>query len=332
MLILSSTRPNASLLIHLCVSVDAQLRVFLHPKGWQVLYSKTVLSPSQLVSHLREKGLLVEDSDEAAAYITSVSYYRFKGFAWSFRVSGNRPDVGRFYPGTRFNDIRSLMEMDRDLRLLTMDGIERIELDFRTTINEHLCQQYNTPFWHHDESLFKRSKFKHKEFLAKCEREVQRSQELFTRHYLEKYDSPHLPPGWILIEIETFGTWSRIFQNLAAPADRTAIANRYNVPVTVMESWAHSLNIVRNICAHHARLWNRELRVSPKIPRSMEFPSFSSDRRFAPVAAVISYLLRTVGHGSGWTVSLSDLLKKSGEKERRMGFSDDWRSQPFWRL
>jgi abortive infection bacteriophage resistance protein len=297
-----------------------------------MIYSKDVLSPLQLVAHLCEKGLLVEDYEEAATYIASVSYYRFKGFAWSFRFSRGHPDAGRFYPETRFDDIRHLMEMDRELRLLTLDGIERIELDFRTTINEHLCQQYNTPFWYHDESLFKRDKFKHKEFLAKCEREVQRSQELFTRHYLKKYASPHLPPGWILIEIETFGTWSRIFQNLATPTDRTAIANRYNVPVTVIESWAHSLNIVRNTCAHHARLWNREFRVTPKIPHAMAFPAFSSEKRFAPIAAVISYLLRAIGLGTSWTVRLSELLTNSGAKEKRMGFCDDWRSQPFWRL
>ncbi len=58
---------------------------------------------------------------------------------------------------------------------------------------------------------------------------------------------------------------------LAQDADRKAIARRLNLVAPLLESWLHTLTTIRNICAHHARLWNRELGIRPKLPEKPRF-------------------------------------------------------------
>jgi len=82
----------------------------------------------------------------------------------------------------------------------------------------------------------------------------------------------------------------------------------YQIPRrTMLVSWIQSLNLVRNICAHHGRLWNRPMAIQPAPPRGNEMPLFqywSSDTyaktRLYAIAAIIQYFLRTISPMSMW--------------------------------
>ncbi|EPR32932.1 Abi family protein [Alkalidesulfovibrio alkalitolerans DSM 16529] len=196
-----------------------------------------------------------------------------------------------------------------------------------------MCAKYATPFWYQDESIFKRGKFRHKEFLCQCERQFEKSKELFTRHYKNNYDTPHLPPGWMLIEITTLGTWSRLYQELADHRDKQEIAARFGLPKVIMESWIHSLSYVRNICAHHGRLWNRVLGVSPKQMRGASPNSLTAEDRFSAVAYMIHHLLMTINNENKWIHDFRTLASGFGDQRHfNMGFKSDWQADPFWGL
>ena len=75
-----------------------------------------------------------------------------------------------------------------------------------------------------------------------------------------------MPPSWMMIEITSFGSLSMLFQNLQLPHDKRAIAHSFGVDDSTFASWLHSIVYVRNVCAHHSRLWNRVMRISPKVP------------------------------------------------------------------
>lgn len=87
-------------------------------------------------------------------------------------------------------------------------------------------------------------------------------------HYVTTYGSPDLPPSWIMVETLTIGQLTNRYRNLGSRADRTAVAKSVGLTAPVLESWMQTYVRLRNICAHHGRLWNVGLGVYPVIPTS----------------------------------------------------------------
>jgi abortive infection bacteriophage resistance protein len=66
-------------------------------------------------------------------------------------------------------------------------------------------------------------------------------------------------PIWVSVELWEFGMLSTFYQGMSV-VDKSVIAMKYGVPDwQVMQSWLRSLNFVRNVAAHHSRLWNKNL-------------------------------------------------------------------------
>jgi abortive infection bacteriophage resistance protein len=105
----------------------------------------------------------------------------------------------------------------------------------------------------------------------------------------------------------------------------------------VLKSWLITLNTVRNICAHHGRLWNRELGTKPRIPRQKRYPAWhvpvevNGDRVFA-VLTICAYCMGRVSPGSSWPRRLEELLRKHPRIPRgSMGFPNNWIESPLWK-
>ncbi|MBW3127144.1 Abi family protein [Hymenobacter profundi] len=78
----------------------------------------------------------------------------------------------------------------------------------------------------------------------------------FIADYYRFYDQPRNPPAWMVLELLSFGTLHKLFHLFVDAKPRLAIANHFNVALRVFDSWMHSINFVRNKCAHHDRLWD----------------------------------------------------------------------------
>jgi abortive infection bacteriophage resistance protein len=87
-------------------------------------------------------------------------------------------------------------------------------------------------------------------------------------------------------------------------ADRQAIADAYGFDEKVLRSFLHHLTVVRNVCAHHARLWNRRFAVTFTLPRkkpSNLLAHFHSDTRtIYNTLVVLTGLLDTIEPGQHW--------------------------------
>lgn len=205
----------------------------------------------------------------------------------------------RFRKGTGFRQLSRLYDFDRRLRLLVIDAVERIEVAARAAISNHMGPTYGA-HWYLNKQLFK-NRYDYDRLLksiestqrnalkdyereaARIERLTQadqqrqkqllkrRAQESYARHYELSYDEPTLMPGWAMLEELTLGELSHLYQGLAKDIDRKIIGRRLNVPAPLLESWLHTLTSVRNICAHHSRLWNRELGIKPETPKQRSF-------------------------------------------------------------
>lgn len=86
--------------------------------------------------------------------------------------------------------------------------------------------------------------------------EANRSSELFVTHFKQAYiEFPDLPV-WMVTEVKSFGGLSKMFMGMSR-SDQKSISSRYGLQPSIFQSWMHHFVYVRNLCAHHSRLWDR---------------------------------------------------------------------------
>jgi abortive infection bacteriophage resistance protein len=68
-------------------------------------------------------------------------------------------------------------------------------------------------------------------------------------------------------ELLSFGALSKMYASLRTSLRKT-IAATFDQPEPIFMSWVHTLVAIRNTCAHHSRVWNRELAITPMLPRT----------------------------------------------------------------
>nr|WP_301537964.1 Abi family protein [Arthrobacter sp. PAMC 25486] len=215
--------------------------------------------------------------ERARRYLRHIGYYRLSPYMIPFQIG--RPDHV-FRDGTTFDDVLGLYVFDRALRLLVMDALERVEVAVRAALTDHMSTTYGDSHWYLDASHF-RDRSKH-DRLLRIIRETSDARltgqpesedgslnhRSALEHYLTTYRSPELPPSWLMVETLTLGQLDNMITNLSRRSDKTAVATSIGLTAPVMESWLRTYVRVRNVCAHHGRLWNVGLGVYPVIPTS----------------------------------------------------------------
>ena len=292
-------------------------------------YQKPSLSYPQQLQQLKNRGLTVEDDSKALHLLANLSYYRLSGY-W-YPLLANK-QTHRFKPNATFDTAFDLYCFDRELRLLVLNDLEKIEVSFRAQMAYTLSQRYS-PSWFRDSQLFKNAT-NHTKSLSKIRQEYACSDDQFVKSFKKKYADP-IAPAWITLEICSFGTLSRLYENLKSGRDKRDIAAYFYLPDTVLETWLHSMVYVRNVCAHHARLWNREMRIQPKHPQKPRKQWLTdqnvSNKRIYFILSAIVYLLNTVNPHHSFQKKFTALLKKYPNVDTgAMGFSTNWQNEPLW--
>ena len=167
--------------------------------------------------------------------------------------------------------------------------------------------------------------------ISRVEQEIQKQQKdaAFLRHYQEKYDNPTQPPSWIAFEVLPFGTVSRVFTHLYRSEQKT-IAGLFGLPPERLQSWLHAASHLRNLCAHHNRVWNREFRINPSMPKGYRGHA-TLPKRFYGHAIAIQTLLKRVSGKTHWANRLQALLTNHPNiPHKLMGFPDHWYQDPIW--
>ncbi len=294
-------------------------------------FTKPATTFDQQIDRLIERGMEIQDRNRARHYLAHLNYYRLGAYWLPFEADHA---THRFRPGTRFDDVVSLYVFDRELRLLVMDAIERLEVSIRTQWAYRLAHAHG-PHAHMDARLFKQS-----EAYWKCrtslEEELRRSKEVFVSHYNNTYSAPALPPLWAVVEVMSLGQLSKWVSNLRHARDRQAIARPYGLDEVILTSFLHHLTIVRNICAHHGRLWNRRFGFRFKMPRRPgplgQSLNSSQPRRLYNTLVMLDYFMTIISPGHHWRDRLLALLENRPiAKLEAMGFPGDWRARPVWR-
>lgn len=296
----------------------------------KVPYSKQIQTFANQVGILKQRGMVIADENDAEEWLRKVSYYRMSGY-WYPLLADRQNHI--FKSGSTFEQARMLYEFDSCLRQIVLSCIERIEVAVRTQMAYMMSMAYNG-FWFEDVNLFSHQP-QHTKTITSIQDEYHRSDEQFVRSFRRKYSDP-LPPSWITLEITSFGTMSMIYQNLKPGLPKRDVAAAFGVSDTVFASWLHTLVYIRNICAHHARLWNRTLGVRPLMPRRthrtfIAQPATNTQRVYF-VLAIIRYWLNIIEPDNTLTQNLTTLFSKyPGVNPGALGFPSSWQQEPLWK-
>lgn len=296
-------------------------------------FSKPALSSSKQADLLLSRGL-VADKIELIQCLESVSYYRLSAYWYTFRIP-NDPE-NKIIPGTNLNTVWRRYTFDRQLRMLVMDAIERVEIALRTQIINRHVMAFG-PFGYLDRiNLPGINVNDHRKMLEKIRTEAGNSREEFVQHFFGKYTSETDLPLWKACELITFGIMLTLFMGLNTHMKKE-IAQHYNLTVPVLGSWLRMLNQVRNICAHHSRLWNRLYGVNSVMPDSTNHPEWYQpvpigNKTTFTVLTILKFFLKNVAPHSHWKNRLENLFSDYNDIPFQfMGFPKNWRESPIWK-
>ena len=293
-------------------------------------YEKTAISIPQQIERLKSRGLRIDD-EKASHYLGNISYYRLRAYTYPFQ-DNEKPD----HPFTKevsFENIISLYVFDRQLRLLLFNAIEKLEIALRTQIIYRYSLEYG-PFWHENPELYTDS-IAFADHIASLKKEINRSKETFIKHYKERYTDPSEPPAWMSLEISSFGLLSKLFTNLKNDDCKTDITKYFGLKsAKLLQNWLRCFSLIRNICAHHGRVWNRRMTTIrfPRKPLYNFIPSHSVlPYKIYAYASATQYILNIISPCHSFKNDLSKLMEDCPlAQEKEMGFPEGWKETTFW--
>jgi abortive infection bacteriophage resistance protein len=313
----------------------------------KIAYNKPPLSFEEQLELLISRGLQVPDKAKALNYLKEISYFRLSAYFLPYQQVKNS-----FNKGITFKQIIDTYSFDRELRLLVFDCIERIEIAIRTQMIYQMALHYNDSHWQDNQSLFIKPYYNKIGKLVDPFSDLQaiiskakttRTPEVFIKHYISKYNTPSNPPSWMCLELLTIGELSHLYNGLKHNADKKRIANFFDLHPTAFTSWLHTLTYVRNICAHHSRLWNRDLAIEPErlkkpVGKWISQP-FQNNKRVFYFICVLRYFLLRANPSNGLKDKLVELFNKYPNIPIQfLGIpSDDkgeimkWENEPVWK-
>ena len=311
-------------------------------KRLKMPYTKPWKSYEEQLDILVDRGLQVADHGKALEHLEHIGYYRLSGYWFPFRErsglltlldnQGKKPKkyqrvetiaLETFEHGATFEKAVALYEFDKQLRLLALEALEPIEIALRVEISHILGQldkfAYLKPECLHEDFTQKLSKDRgvsaHHDWLGKQAQLISRSKEEFVRHHKTQYGLPLVI--WVACEVWDFGTLSKLFSGMREKEQDT-IASRYGIKNgRIFANWLRSLNFLRNVCAHHGRLWNRNITELPKLPPAsseMEWvapfaPGNRAHARCYLLLCMAQHILQTIEPTSAWPQQMKDHLQ-----------------------
>lgn len=317
------------------------------------IYQKPYLPPAGQVSLLQSRGMKITDIAKAENALSRIGYYRLSAYWYPFRktsiVSNEEVVEDDFKDGTTFAACLGFYVFDKQLRLLAMDALERVEIGVRTDIalllGKHDPEAHRNPTLLHGNFAKKITApatiSQHQKWLEKHDASYSRSKEEFVRHFKKKYPHSNMPI-WMAVELWDFGSLSHFFAGMSFK-DQSLIAGRYGLSSgNELKSWLHCLNFVRNTCAHHGRLWNKPFVIMPKWPKPGILPNIDHivvdnrfKTRFYAAAVILKVLLNRINPTSTWSERLCDHMSTLPDNpflgEGNAGFPPDWRKLDLWK-
>lgn len=232
-------------------------------------YSKQILTIAQQVQSYIDAGMVITSRADVEKALKAVGFYRLRGY--SFHLYDNA--TKKYVPGTKFEDVLKLYQFDQELAALIFSMISKIEVALRVRLVEALLI-HGEPLVLQDSSIFKEKKL-YWQNMSTVASEIARSNDVFIKHNFDNHDGE--VPVWATVEVLSFGTLSKIIKNLKTGSGssysilaanyqyKSKKGNLVNPSQKMFASWIQGVSVLRNMCAHNSRIYNRTIHTSPEI-------------------------------------------------------------------
>ncbi|EJO9866795.1 Abi family protein [Vibrio vulnificus] len=308
---------------------------------------KEYKSYDELLNLLKQRGMSIECDDRAKRKLAQVGYYRLSGFSYSCRQLQKKEDgqlelcnvmrtpkrENYFIAGTSFNSVFNLYLFDKRLRVLMMDALERIEVHTRALVAHEIGKghkkepgtgklvpdpmAWQDPTYINPKHLLTKQgrKSDWDKWIENHEKLIQRSREDCIEWHKRTKKSM---PFWVVIEAWDFGTLSKYF-GMLNDTYKKRVCQRLGLTdpkaPKVLTSWLMSMNLLRNRCAHHSRIWNQKANSALLLPDNSEYfdkinLDDNSRTRLFGLIVTMNYLLQQIGKSSIWMHQVMSEIQK----------------------
>lgn len=209
---------------------------------------------------LRSRGLTINDEPQARDFLLHNNYYRISGYSLTLRKN----DV--FSKSATFQNIVDIYNFDHELRHIILQYLEVIEVQMKSVYVYEFTKVHG-PIGYLDEAFFT-NKSKHKEIIDKAEQQkTQRlPHEAYLKHFVNELQQDI--PLWAYVDLFTISDISFLYSISEQPI-KDAVARTFgltmNKGASILGSYMHSLTIIRNLCAHGSRIYNRLFEQKPSL-------------------------------------------------------------------
>jgi abortive infection bacteriophage resistance protein len=316
-------------------------------QGGLLEYSKPHLSYFEQIELLRSRGMEIDDVIEAQEILKNIGYYRLSGYFYPYRQFGVHEHnelqqrIDTFRLGTNFGHVKAIFEFDSQLRLTALSGLESFETSLRA-ITAYVVGT-NTKFAHYELAQLhpKTKQEEHSKWLKKYKNDMNKAGKSdFLKHFNSKYSGKC--PIWIAVEFMQFGTLTHLYgllqdQHKDLISREFGFSTRKSFHVTL-----DSFRQIRNLCAHHSRLWNMNLDVQiPHISRNSStnteiyhLNEIDSTKLYKPFV-ILGHTLRQLKNERSFIDSIRGVISNFPEVPALspisdMGFPEGWQEMDYW--
>ena len=217
---------------------------------------------NEQIDLLKSRGLTISDDvlEEAKQFLAKNNYYRVSGYTLTLR------DHDVFYPGTTFQNVMDIYHFDSELRNMLLWAIEIIEVNIKSRYAYLFSRDYGglgymdpSNFTDYDSYI---------SLIAKVNKSIttRLNQEAYLQHYIKDLKEPL--PIWAYVDLFTMTDISKLYKISSESLKKTIAAEyglTHNRASEVLTNYLHCVTIIRNLCAHDSRLFNRLFITKPDL-------------------------------------------------------------------
>lgn len=283
---------------------------------------------TEQIELLKSRGLSIPDETKAGNFLLRNNYYRVSGYSLTLR----KHDV--FYPKAEFQNIMDIYFFDHEFRHLLMHFIDCIEVSLKSIYAYEFSKVYG-PTGYLDASHFTDA-VQYKSTIDKIE--AQKTQrhphEAYLKHFID--DLGQDIPLWAYVDLMTISDISFLYKISEEPIKK-AVASYYgltkNTGHLILGNFMHSMTIIRNLCAHGSRLYNRLFEQKPSLNKKEQSLLIKNRDGTIDNAHLYGFILimkrlLTSEEFADFKARLVELTKKYPfVKMRYYGFRNDWETK-----
>lgn len=279
------------------------------------------------ISILEGRGLQIPNRSLAQEFLLRNNYYRISGYSLTLR------NHDHFYKNVTFQNIIDIYEFDHSFRHILLKYIEIIEVTIKSVFSYEFTKIYGASGYLDSANFTDIGK--HTDIMQKAEaqKNARLPHEAYLKHFVN--DLQQDLPLWAFVDLLTISDISFLYK-ISTDSIKESVAKTFglnkNDGKNILESHMHHMTIIRNLCAHGSRLFNRLFEQKPRLSKKernllITLPDGTIDN-----AHLYSFILimRRLLKPSEFAAMKAEIVSLSQEYSfvnlRYYGFRSDWQT------